>query len=102
MPTPLKSQAQIPNAYCYVTMTDRFLSGWGEAQGRNAKYVATCSSWEEAKIVANNASNRGDQKHINIRTSKPRVTDGNLWQLMTKESSSPWYVAGTWTKEDSF
>lgn len=92
----LKSQSGIPTAYCYVTMTDRFLSGWGCAEGKLAKYVATCDSYAEAKVVADNATKRGDQKHVNVRSSKPRVTDGNHWQLMTKETSSPWYQEGAW------
>lgn len=98
--TPLISQKQIPPAYAYVTMTDRFLSGWGEAEGRLAKYVAVCETWEEAEIVAANARARGDQKHINIRSAKPRVTDGNLWQLMTRETAGPWYIPGSF-KEGS-
>lgn len=99
MPTPLLSQSQIPNALYYVTMTDRFLSGWGPAEGKRAKYVACCDSWEQAKTVQDNAEARGDQKHINVRTSKPRVTDENLWQLMTQEDSAPWYIAGNFKKE---
>lgn len=97
----LESQGQIPNSLYYVTMTDRFLSGWGEAADCNAKYVATCSSYQEAKTVANNAEARGDQKHINIRTTKPRVTDGNRWELMTKETNAVWYTEGTWKKKEA-
>ena len=56
----------------WVTMTDKFLSGWGMAQDKIAKYVYECDTLEMAQKVKSNAEKRTDQKNINITTSKPR------------------------------
>ena len=55
----------------YVTMTDTFLSGWGQAEGKIAKFINVCKDYTEAVIVADNAKNRSDQKYINITSKKP-------------------------------
>jgi hypothetical protein len=46
----------------YVTMTDKFMSGWGEAQGKNNKLVISCDTYEEAQIVEENARRRKEMK----------------------------------------
>jgi hypothetical protein len=55
----------------YVTMTDRFLSGWGRADRKTNKLVIACSTYAEAIIVAENAERRGEMKYVNIRSTKP-------------------------------
>lgn len=56
----------------YVTMTDKFMSGWGRATGRINKLILECDTMQDAEIVARNASTRSDMKHINICMNKPR------------------------------
>jgi hypothetical protein len=56
----------------YVSMTDKFLSGWGQAENKISKYVIECDTYNEAQIVYNNALNRSEMKHINICMNKPR------------------------------
>jgi len=55
----------------YVTMTDKFMSGWGRARDLVNKLVIGCDTAEQALIVAENADNRSDQKYINITQKKP-------------------------------
>lgn len=55
----------------YVTMTDRVMSGWGEAKGKINKLIISCYTYDEALIVAQNAKNRSEMKYINIRNAKP-------------------------------
>ena len=55
----------------YVTMTDRFMSGWGKAEGRIAKFVVECETLEQAETIENNAKKREEMKYINITTKKP-------------------------------
>lgn len=55
----------------YVTMTDRFMSGWGLAEGKDNKLVITCDNYTEAVTVECNAKKRSEMRYINIRTSKP-------------------------------
>lgn len=52
-------------------MTDRFMSGWGHAEGLVNKLVISCDSYSEACVVAENARSRDEMKYVNIRTSKP-------------------------------
>ena len=55
----------------YVTMTDRFMSGWGKAEGRIAKFVVECETLEQAETIENNAKKREEMRYINITTKKP-------------------------------
>lgn len=56
----------------YVSMTDKFLSGWGLASHKIDKLVIICDDFEQAEIIKKNASMRGDMKNINICLNKPR------------------------------
>jgi len=77
----------------YVTMTDKFMSGWGMAKGKTNKLVFECDTMEEARIVADNAENRSDQKYINITQNKPYYSSSKyLVQIKTKEEYPDWYV----------
>jgi hypothetical protein len=79
----------------YVSMTDRFMSGWGMAQGKTNKLVFVCDTYEQAQTVATNAENRGDMKYINICTSKPRYNAQRyLTQYKTIAEYPSWYQAG--------
>ncbi len=55
----------------YVTMTDKFMSGWGKARGKINKLVISCNSYSEAERVYDKAMRRGEMKYINIVTRKP-------------------------------
>ena len=50
----------------YITMTDKFMSGWGEADNKINKLVFICKDIKEALIVKDNAEHREEQKYINI------------------------------------
>ncbi len=85
------------NTPFYVTMTDSFLSGWGGAEGKTCKYIYPCSNYREASIVADNAKGRGDQRYVNIRTSKPYYNSRtHLTKWASKENNASWYKEGTW------
>lgn len=55
----------------YVTMTDKFLSGWGRAEGKINKFVVSCDTYEQAETIERNAHKRKEMKYINITTKKP-------------------------------
>lgn len=55
----------------YVSMTDTFLSGWGNAKDKINKYVIGCDTLSEAEIIKSNASMRSDMKQIVIHQGKP-------------------------------
>jgi len=57
--------------YYYVTMTDKFMSGWGKAEGKINKYVIRCSTFEDARLIEINAHRRREMKHINVTNKMP-------------------------------
>ena len=56
----------------YVTMTDKFMSGWGMAKGKKNKFIVVCDTWQDAELIERNANRRSEMKYVNICTSKPR------------------------------
>jgi hypothetical protein len=93
----ITSAGEIPNAPFYVTCTDKFMSGWGHAEGLTNRLILPCKSQEEAWIVYDNAKGRTDQKNVQMCTTKPRLqSSGYLYQLMTKDDAANWYTEGTW------
>ncbi len=55
----------------YVTMTDKFMSGWGRAEGKINKFVVVCDTYEQAEAIERNAHKREEMKYINITSKKP-------------------------------
>lgn len=55
----------------YVTMTDRFMSGWGPARGKINKLVIECETFSDAAQIARAARLRREMRRVNIRTTKP-------------------------------
>ena len=79
----------------YVTMTDKFMSGWGHANGKINKLVIECDSWEEARIVAENAEDRAEMKYISMTDTKPYY---NKARYHTSYHAKPEYK--TWFRTD--
>ena len=79
----------------YVTMTDRFMSGWGCAAGKINKLVITCESWSEARVVAANAGRRSEMKYINICKKKPSYPANRyLISWHDKTDYNSWFIPG--------
>jgi len=76
----------------YVTMTDKFMSGWGMAKGRINKLIFPCDTYDEAEKLAGYAESRSDQEDINIRTTKPYYDERRYYaQVKTKAEYPTWY-----------
>ena len=85
----------------YVTMTDKFMSGWGEADNKINKLVFTCKDIQEARIVKDNAEHRTDQKHINICYNYPYHLFNNkryYTQIKTINNYPAWYKENYFNK----
>lgn len=78
----------------YVSMTDKFFSGWGPAKGKKARFIYCCNTLPEARIVAENARHRGDQKNIVISSRAPSIKFGTVYQFVTKLQAPRWYKEG--------
>lgn len=55
----------------FVTMTDKFMSGWGRAEGKINKFVVSCDTYKQAETIERNAHKRNEMKYINITSKKP-------------------------------
>ena len=55
----------------YVTMTDKFMSGWGPAKNKTNKLVIACSTYERAEKCYQKAKNRNEMIYVNICSKKP-------------------------------
>jgi hypothetical protein len=78
----------------YVTMTDKFMSGWGMAKGKINKLIIECQTIEQAEQIERAAKSRREMRYINIRTTKPYY-GGNVL-----ETWKTWDDLGTvWTGE---
>jgi hypothetical protein len=76
----------------YVTMTDKFMSGWGMAQGKKNKLIIECETIAQALQIERAAHKRSEMRYINIRTTKPHYGSNIL------ESWKKWEDLGEiWT-----
>lgn len=98
MSTTVTTTAEIPPAPYYVLSNDTFMSGWGHAEGKTNTVILPCESADEAKIVADNARARSDQKRVRIVTRKPRLQAGHLYSLMDRHEASRWYEPGYFSR----
>ena len=69
----------------YVTMTDKFMSGWGMAKDKTNKLIVVCDSWKDAETIERNAKKRSEMKYINICMKKPRYGKNVLESWKTFE-----------------
>ena len=75
----------------YVTMTDKFLSGWGNAVNKTNKFIIECDTWEQAETIERNAKKRSEMKYINICINKPKYKANVLESWKTFEQ-----LGGMW------
>lgn len=66
---------KIPKKNWYVTMTDKFMSGWGHARGKTNKFVIGCNTYKQCRRVMRNAKLRDEMIYINYTSQKPYYND---------------------------
>ncbi len=57
----------------YVSMTDKFMSGWGYAKDKINKFIIVCDNFKQAEIIERNAKERPEMKYVNICSNKPSL-----------------------------
>lgn len=82
----------------WVTMTDKFMSGWGRAKDKTNKFVIACENYDDAYAIKQAADARSEMKYVNICWQKPYYNPKNyLTSSKTFEDmKGPWkqYVNG--------
>jgi len=66
---------KIPKKNWYVTMTDKFMSGWGHARGKTNKFVIGCNTYKQCQRIMRNAKLRDEMIYINYTSKKPYYND---------------------------
>lgn len=76
----------------YVTMTDRFFSGWGRAEGKLSKFIIECETYEQAEQIKAVAKTRSEMRYINIRSTKPYYDSRKYYSSWkTYEQMTGWH-----------
>lgn len=65
----------------YVRMTDKFMSGWGVAEGKTNVVVVQCDDYSQAAKVASHALQRSEMKRVKILSRKPAARPGVLYTV---------------------
>ncbi len=73
--TVLDEQIELTGAEWFVTMTDKFLSGWGCAENKIAKRVIICPDRQKAELVKDRLFNpKHGMKNVNVVKNLPRYS----------------------------
>lgn len=57
----------------YVSMVDKFLSGWGQAKGLINIYLIECDTLEQAEQIKAHALDRKEMVRVKLSEGKPPV-----------------------------
>jgi hypothetical protein len=69
----------------FVSMNDKFLSGWGPAKNKINKFVIECENWEEAERVERNARKMREMKFVNVSRHFPAIKSNHYLSTMKYE-----------------
>jgi hypothetical protein len=67
----------------FVTMTDKFFSGWADAEGKTAKYVVECATYEQAEQIERAAKARPEMRRVTICSTRPSYSP-DRYQVTTR------------------
>lgn len=81
----------------FVSMTDKFMSGWGQAPGRSL-YSLAVRSVEEAERVIDNAGRRSEMRYVRVSSALPRKRPGDHLSVAGPTHAARWYEQGAWSK----
>lgn len=65
----------------FVRMTDKFMSGWGEAKGRTNVHVIQCDTLEQAETIERAANKRPEMLRVAITLTMPRARAGVVYTV---------------------
>lgn len=86
----------------YVTMIDRFMSGWGKAEYKKNRLTIACDSLAIAEGIAQAARQRDEMKFIRITETKPVRKAGEIQTEKTMNDLwGPWFACLPCDKEYS-
>lgn len=78
----------ITEGMAFVTMTDKFLSGWGCAEGKIAKRVIVCNNFQEDYTLASRIYPRHGMTYVNVKRELPYYSPSRYVVSYDKYSDS--------------
>lgn len=79
----------------FVTATDKIFTGWGEAEGKIAKFVIICDSLKQARRIADAFRNaKNDWRNVDICVNLPKPNEQCVYSYGTYEE----FNNQTWMK----
>jgi hypothetical protein len=80
------------NKKYYVTMSDKFMSGWGKAENKISKFVIECDNYTDALIARDRALTRSEMKYVNINYGKKPYYNPNRYHVsIVKFEDAPYF-----------
>lgn len=91
----------------FVVLHDRFLSGWGEAEGKRSLYVLECSNMADVKTVQANARTRDEMSLVAVVSAPNYWTAYDIAARFPKDhvdvasrwNAARWYEPGAFNKD---
>jgi hypothetical protein len=80
----------------YVRMTDKFMSGWGKAEGKVNVFVVICDDMEQAETIERNANARKEMKRVMICLNKPKARRGVYYSWRHWDQLADGWKQGNW------
>ena len=68
----------------YVSCTDKFLSGWGQAENKTSKFVVVCETLEQARQVERGMRQDSYLSYVRIGHDKPRFAPASRYHVSYK------------------
>lgn len=78
----------------YVSMTDRFMSGWGGADGATNRFVVICDDRSQADAIEAAAHRRDEMQRIGMSETKPRPRRGVVYSFRNFSD-----LSGDWVRD---
>jgi len=88
------SARDIPTAPYYVLATDKFMSGWGMAEGKTNVCVFPCATYSEAVAVMDRLGKRPEMIRIRWTHNKPRVRRDWVVSVFNRDDAPAFYGEG--------
>ena len=99
-PTPVDdhvtSASQIPSSnYGYVVCTDKYMSGWGWAEGLDNVLIFPVDNHDERRAVEDALTLRPEMIRVRFNMHPPRIREHWFAQVKTRETARFWFRYAT-------
>lgn len=94
-----RSEADKVRTLGFVIATDKFMSGWGGAEGGSSYFAVPFTSYDDADLIEANMKVRPEMLRVRVVSAKyqPRTTYAVHFSIAPmQEEGSRWLTPGGW------